>query len=86
MNGNGTQKLTGIERKKKRLELYYEREEHMLSPDGIQAYGIGSRNVERYNINLARIQSQIKELENEIGEEESVNKPRRAVAIVPRDW
>ena len=87
MNGNGEEKpLTMLERKKKRLELYYKKEEQMLSPDGVQAYGIGSRNVERYRTDLARIQAQIKELETEIREEESGRRPRKAVAVVPRDW
>lgn len=77
---------TRLERKKKRLDLYYAKEEQMLSPDGIQSYGIGSRNVERYNTDLAKIQSQIKALENEIAEMETSEKPRKAVAVVPRDW
>lgn len=78
--------LTLLERKKKRLDLYYKREEHMLSPDGVQSYGIGSRNAQRYNTDLAKIQSQIKTLETEIAEMESAGKPRKAVAVVPRDW
>lgn len=85
MIGN-EKELTLLERKKRRLNLYYAREEQMLSPDGIQSYGIGSRNVERYNTDLAKIQSQIKELETEIREMESKGKPRKAVAVVPRDW
>lgn len=85
MTGEGKE-LTPLERKKKRLGLYYAKEEQMLSPKGVQAYGIGSRNVERYNTDLAKIQSQIKTLETEIAEMESAGKPRKAVAVVPRDW
>ncbi len=78
--------LTPLERKKKRLDLYYAKEEQMLSPDGVRSYGIGTRNVERYNTDLAKIQSQIKTLETEIAEMESSGKPRRAVSVVPWDW
>lgn len=78
--------FTPLERKKRRLEMYYEKEEQMLSKEGVQAYGIGSRNVQRYNTDLEKIQKQIKELEDEIKEMESEKKPRRAAAIVPMDW
>ena len=77
--------LTPLERKKRRLELYYRQEEKMLS-DGAQSYGIGNRNVQRYNTDLAKVQSQIKELETEIKEMESTGKPRKAVAVVLSDW
>lgn len=86
METNGENNLTPLERKKKRLKLYYEKEEQMLSPNGIQSYGIGSRNVERYNTDLAKIQSQIKVLETEIREAEVGGKPRKSVAVVIRDW
>ena len=77
---------TPLERKKRRLGLYYGKEEQMLSPDGVRSYGIGTRNVERYNADLAKIPSQIKELEAEIEEMESSKKPRKAAAVVLRDW
>lgn len=77
--------LTPLERKKKRLGLYYKQEEKMLS-DGVQSYGIGNRNVQRYDTDLAKIQSQIKALETEIKEMESIGKPRKAVAVVLSDW
>lgn len=86
MNGETNKVMTPLERKKKRLNLYYEKEEQMLSPNGIQSYGIGSRNVERYNTDLAKIQSQIRELETEIKEMEAGKKPRKAVAAVIHDW
>ena len=78
-----------LERKKERLQLYYNKEAEMLSPKGVQAYGIGSRNVSRYQFDLKNLRDQIKQLENEIDELEgnlSGAKPRKAVAIVPRDW
>lgn len=78
--------FTPLERKKRRLEMYYEKEEQMLSEEGVQAYGIGSRNVQRYNTDLGKIQSQIEKLEDEIKEMESERKPRKAVAVVPMDW
>ena len=75
-----------IENKKARLEMYYARETHMLSPDGVKGYGMGSRNLQRYDTALADIQKMIKTLEGEIDELERDGKPRRAVAVVPRDW
>lgn len=85
-NENQGQDLTPLERKKRRLDLYYGREEEMLSSKGVQSYGIGSRNVTRYNTDLANIRAQIKELETEIKEMESNKRPRKAVAVVPQDW
>lgn len=77
-----------IKNKKNRLESYYNRELVMLSPDGVQSYGIGSRNVARYNTDLAQVRSAIKELETEIQELENALKgkrPRKAFGIIPRD-
>lgn len=76
-----------ISQKKKRLELYLSREEKMMT-DGVQSYGIGSRNVTRYNTELSEIRKAITELENEISELEgkaSGKKPRKAVGIILRD-
>lgn len=84
-----TQVQEKLERKKARLELYYAKEAEMLSPNGIQSYGIGSRNVARYQFDLKNLRAQIKELEDEIEELEGRlegSKPRRAVAVVPHDW
>lgn len=72
-----------IERLKARLQLYYEKEEEMLK-GGVKSYGLGSRNVERYDTDLKLIQSQIKELEIELKTKSAV-KPRKAVGIVIRD-
>lgn len=77
-----------LERKKKRLELYYNKEEEILT-NGVQAYGLGTRSITRYNADLANVKAQIKELEKEIEELEgglSGKKPRKAVAVVPRDF
>lgn len=77
-----------LKNKKIRLEAYLQRELTMLSPDGVQSYGIGSRNVARYNTDLAQVRSAIKELETEIQELENFLKgikPRKAFGIIPRD-
>ncbi|MDO5574426.1 MAG: hypothetical protein Q4G60_10680 [bacterium] len=80
--------LTELEQKKRRLALYYEKEEQMLSKDGIASYGIGSRNISRYQLALSDIRQQIKELEDDIKEISGAatgSKRRKAVAVVPRD-
>lgn len=78
-----------LETKKERLQLYYEREKLMLSPQGIKSYGVGSMNTTRYDTALKDIQDTIKKLETEIIEIELIlkgQKPRKAVGIVIRDW
>lgn len=78
-----------LETKKKRLQIYLDREKDMLSPDGVKAYGVGSRNLQRYDTALKDISDMIKKLEDEIAELEAMiagGSPRRAVAVVPRDW
>ena len=80
-----SQKLTD---KKARLALYIQREAEMLS-GGVQSYGIGSRNLTRYNTDLAAIRAAIKELEDDIAELEALlngRKSRKAVGVVIRDW
>lgn len=77
-----------LETKRRRLELYYKREEEMLA-GGVQSYGIGSRNLARYNTDLGAIRAAIKELEEEIAALEGAltgRRPRRALGVVPRDW
>lgn len=74
--------------KRDRLDLYLKREAEMLD-GGVQSYGIGSRNLARYNTDLSTIRAAIKELEEEITTLEgalSGQKPRKAVGVVPRDW
>ena len=53
------------------------------------ASGIGSRNLARYNTDLAAIRAAIKELEDDIAALEALlngQRPRKAVGVVPRDW
>ena len=74
--------------KRNRLELYLKREAEMLD-GGVQSYGIGSRNLARYNTDLSQIGDAIKQLEKEITNLEGAlngQKPRKAVGVVPRDW
>lgn len=78
-----------LEQKRERLELYLEREKIMLSADGVKSYGVGSRNLQRYDTALADIQSMIGKLQKEIAELEGLvtgRKPRKAVGVVIRDW
>ncbi len=75
--------------KKERLDIYYQREKEMLSQDGVKSYGIGSRNITRYDTALKEIQTEIKKLENEIdilNGQLSGRSPRKSVGIIPRDW
>lgn len=74
--------------KRNRLELYLKREAEMLD-GGVQSYGIGSRNLARYNTDLSQIRAAIKQLEDEIANLEGAlngQRPRKAVGVVPRDW
>lgn len=74
--------------KRERLALYLKREAEMLD-GGVQSYGIGSRNLARYNTDLGAVRASIKELEADIETLEGAldgQKPRRAVGVVPRDW
>jgi len=78
-----------LESKRERLKLYLEREKYMLSPEGVLGYGVGSRNLYKYNTVLSDVQKMIKQLEQEIADLEALangQPPRRAYAVVPRDW
>lgn len=77
-----------LETKRSRLELYLKREAEMLD-GGVQSYGIGSRNLARYNTDLSTIRAAIKTLEEEIElleGELNGQRLRKAVGVVPRDW
>lgn len=77
-----------LEEKKERRKLYLERERVMLT-GGVQSYGIGSRNLTRYNTDLASIRAMIKELSDEIEEIESTlegGAKRKRVGLVFREW
>lgn len=78
-----------IERNKERLKMYLEKESYMLSKDGIQSYGMGTRNATRYDLDLAEIRKAIEKLEKDIEELEGLEvgkKPRKIVGVVIRDW
>ena len=84
-----TQITVKLTQKRERLQMYLDREKYMLSPDAVQSYGVGSRNLQRYSTDLADIQEMIKTLEDEIAELESQlngQRPRKSVGVVPRDW
>ena len=67
-----------------RLKMYYDREKQMLT-DGVKSYGIGSRNLQRYDTALKDVQDKITELEAQLRELDA-RAPRKAVGVVPRDW
>lgn len=78
-----------IERKKERLQMYIDKEAYMLSKNGVQSYGTGTRSVARYALELAEIRKAINDLEKEIEELEGLEsgkKPRKIMGIVIRDW
>lgn len=89
MNDAKKERLTlELAEKKERLKLYLEREKKMLS-GGVQSYGIGSRNIARYNTDLSQIRAAIKELQDEIEEIEGVLEgapKRKRVGMVFREW
>jgi len=77
-----------IDSKKERLAAYLAREKDMLT-GGVQSYGIGSRNLARYQTDLSNVRAAIKELEEEIKLLEgqlSGRSVRKAVGVIPRDW
>lgn len=80
-----TTKITGLQT---RLDAYLLREADLLA-GGVKEYGIGSRNIKRYELDLANIASMIKKLEDEIEELQALlngSPARRVIAVVERDW
>ena len=78
-----------LEDAKRRLNLYLDREADMLAKNGVQSYGIGSRNIQYYSTALKDIQDMIDKLRARIRELEAElegRAPRRALGVVPRDW
>ena len=76
-----------LEEKKERRRLYLERERVMLS-GGAQSYGIGSRNLTRFNTDLAQVRAAIDKLSHEIAEIENElesTQVRKRVGLVFRD-
>lgn len=74
---------------RERLALYLAREADMLDKNGVQSYGIGSRNLQHYSTALKDIQDMIEKLRARIRELEAElagGNARRAVGVVPRDW
>lgn len=77
-----------IDSKRRRLDLYIKKESEILD-GGVQAYGIGTRSVSRYNAALSEIRAAIKELEKEIEDLEAQlngGRARKSVGVVLRDW
>lgn len=70
-----------LEQAKKRLNLYYEVEEQILS--GAQSYSIGSRSLTKAD--LGKIQEKIKELESEVKILENSSGKRKVRRVVPVD-
>ncbi len=88
MNETKKQRLEAqLQEKKERRKLYIERERVMLT-GGVQSYGIGTRNLSRYNTDLSQIRAVIKELDAEIEELENLlseEPARKRVSLVYRD-
>ena len=78
-----------LEDAKRRLNLYLDREADMLAKNGVQSYGIGSRNIQYYSTALKDIQDMIDKLRARIRELEAELEgrvPRKALGVIPRDW
>jgi len=74
---------------RERLALYLKREADMLDKNGVQSYGIGSRNLQHYSTALKDIQDMIEKLRARIRELEAElagGSARRALGVVPQDW
>lgn len=74
---------------RERLALYLKREADMLDKNGVQSYGIGSRNLQHYSTALKDIQDMIEKLRARIRELEAKltgGNARRALGVIPHDW
>ena len=73
--------------KQTRLAEYMEQEHKMLT-DGVQSYGLGTRNIQRYSMTLPQVREAIEKLEKEISglnKNLSGNGSRAARGVVPMD-
>lgn len=78
-----------LDRKRKELNALIEQELAMLNPENAKAYGIGSRNLERYSFSMKDIGDRITQLEKEIAilEAELQGYSRHRVqGAIPRDF
>lgn len=76
------------EQTEQRLELYIAQEKKILD-GGVQAYGIGSRSLTRYNTDLSAVRAAIKELQEKIDELDNMldgGNGRRALTIICGNW
>lgn len=77
-----------LELNRERLDMYLAQEQKILEGQA-RAYQIGSRNISRYEVDLADLRETIDELEKKIAEDEDLlagKRPRKALAFVPRHW
>ncbi len=75
-----------ITQKQTRLTAYLNHEAYMLSTDGVQSYGIGTKNLRRYDTELSQVRAAIDQLEKDIRElnrQLAGVKSHKAVAGVP---
>lgn len=76
-----------IEQTQERLTLYLEQEKKILN-GGVQAYGVGSRSLTRYNTDLSAVRAAIDELQSKLDELETLaagGNRRHAVRVVLKD-
>lgn len=76
-----------IEQTRERLTLYLEQEKKILQ-GGVQAYGIGSRSLTRYNTDLSAVRAAIDELQAKLDELENLQdggSRRRSLRVVLKD-
>ena len=74
------------DKKKERLDLYYEMEAKMLSGSPL-SYSLGSRSKTNYSMSPDQVRNAIEQLEKEIQELDGLisgQKSRKVVSIIPR--
>jgi hypothetical protein len=70
---------------RRRLALYKNREEYMLSPEGVQSYGVGTRSLTRYQTDLKTVTDMIAKLEQAIASE-LADRGRFLGRMIPTDY